>query len=143
MNSAPVANILLDTLKEGVYDYSFTLDNVWFAGVEKSEILGGEVVAEARLNIQALRTDLHIKVSGTVQVTCDRCLDAMDIPVQGEDDIEVEPDTKELDLCWLAYELTAVNLPLVHSHPEGGCNPEMVALLQDHLRRTEEEPEEA
>ena len=40
---------------------------------------------------------------------------------------------KQIDLSWLAYELIIVNLPLVHSHQDGGCNPEMDALLQDHL----------
>ncbi len=135
--------IQLDTLKDGVYDYAFVLDDTYLSGIEKSEMLGGMVDARAHLTIRGIHTDLHISVNGTVRLTCDRCLEPMELSVQGEDDFEVEDGEKELDLCWLAYELTAVHLPLVHCHPEGGCNPEMVALLQNHLRSTEEDPEEA
>jgi uncharacterized metal-binding protein YceD (DUF177 family) len=73
-------------------------------------------------------------IVGQVQVTCDRCLDSMDVDVDiYEEEMELEDDPKQLDLAWLAYELIIVNLPLVHSHQDGGCNPEMDALLQDHL----------
>ena len=57
----------------------------------------------------------------------------MDIVVDAEDDMDLDEDTKTLDLEWLAYELVIVNLPLVHSHQPGGCNPQMDALLQSHL----------
>ena len=57
----------------------------------------------------------------------------MDVAVNAEDDMEMDEGTEMLDLEWLAYELVIVNLPLVHSHQPGGCNPMMDALLQDHL----------
>ena len=50
-----------------------------------------------------------------------------------EDEWDWDEEPKKVDLSWLAYELIIVNLPLVHSHQDGGCNPEMAALLQDHL----------
>ena len=125
--------IELSKLEIGNYSFDYELDSAYFQSVEKSEVLGGNVQAKAELALREQDFDLRIKVSGVVQVTCDRCLDPMDVAVDAEDDMEMDEGTKMLDLEWLAYELVIVNLPLVHSHQAGGCNPMMDALLQDHL----------
>ena len=97
-------------------------------------MLSGEADVEARLTLREYDFDLEIGVKGLVQVTCDRCLEPMDIAVVAEEhEWEWDETPKQVDLKWLAYELIIVNLPLVHSHQDGGCNPEMDALLQDHL----------
>ena len=123
----------LDQLPPGQYELSYTLDTAYLSGQEATELLGGEVNAQAKLTLRASDFDLHIAVEGEVQVTCDRCLDPVSLPVEAEDRMEVEPDAKQLDLRWLAYELIIVNLPLTHSHPEGECNLQMQQLLQTHL----------
>ncbi|MCQ2310212.1 MAG: DUF177 domain-containing protein [Paludibacteraceae bacterium] len=131
----------LDKLEIGKYNFDFQLDSAYFAAIEKTELLGGSVSAKVQLDLQERSLSLHVWVEGTVQVTCDRCLDSMDIDVEADDDMEIEPEARTLDLNWLAYELIVVNLPLVHCHQPGGCNPQMDALLQDHLCCTAEEPE--
>ena len=131
--------IELSKLEIGNYSFDYELDSAYFQSVEKSEVLSGNVQAKAELALREQDFDLRIKVSGVVQVTCDRCLDPMDVAVDAEDDMEMDEGTKMLDLEWLAYELVIVNLPLVHSHQLGGCNPMMDALLQDHLCTTPED----
>lgn len=131
--------IELSKLEIGNYSFDYELDSAYFQSVEKSEVLGGNVQAKAELALREQDFDLRIKVCGVVQVTCDRCLDPMDVAVDAEDDMEMDEGTKMLDLEWLAYELVIVNLPLVHSHQPGGCNPMMDALLQDHLCTTMED----
>ena len=131
--------IELSKLEIGNYSFDYELDSAYFQSVEKSEVLGGNVQAKAELALREQDFDLRIKVSGVVQVTCDRCLDPMDVAVDAEDDMEMDEGTKMLDLEWLAYEWVIVNLPLVHSHQPGGCNPMMYALLQDHLCTTMED----
>ena len=130
----------LNRFEEGQYAFDFTLDTSYFQALEKTELLGGEVEAHAQLSIRQDGCLVRIAVKGQVEVTCDRCLDPMTILVDNEDVIETEQQT--IDLLWLAYENIIINLPMVHCHPEGGCNPQMAALLQDHLRSTEEEPAE-
>ena len=125
--------IELSKLEIGDYSFDYELDSAYFQSVEKSEVLSGHVQAKAELALRERDFDLRIKVGGTVQVTCDRCLDPMDLAVDAEDDMELDEGTETIDLEWLAYELVIVNLPLVHSHQPGGCNPQMDALLQDHL----------
>ena len=134
--------VALDSLELGVHVFDFQLDNAYFSEIENSELLGGEVKVEAQLNLREYDFDLDIAVKGLVQVTCDRCLDEMDVMVDAEEsEWEWDDEPKLIDLSWLAYELIIVNLPLVHSHQEGGCNPEMDALLQDHLCTSLEDEE--
>lgn len=132
--------IQLDALDVGEHLFDFQLDDAYFGAIEKSELLGGNVHVQARLDLREENFDLQVSVQGKVQVTCDRCLDPMDIDVDvTENEWDWEEEVKSIDLAWLAYELIIVNLPLVHSHQDGGCNPEMAALLQSHLCTSVEE----
>lgn len=133
----------LDKLELGEHLFDFQLDNSYFNGLEKSELLGGEVDVQVRLIVREDDFSVDVDICGTVQVTCDRCLDSMDVEVDVYDeDIEFEEEPQSIDLAWLAYELIIVHLPLVHSHQDGGCNPDMAALLQNHLCTTLDEDED-
>ena len=126
--------VQLDKLELGEHLFDFQLDNSYFSTIENSELLGGTVDVKVRLILHEEDFAVDMDIVGQVQVTCDRCLDSMDVDVDiYEEEMELEDDAKQLDLAWLAYELIIVNLPLVHSHQDGGCNPEMDALLQNHL----------
>ena len=126
--------VALDSLELGSHVFDFQLDNTYFSRIENSELLGGEASVEVVLNLRECDFDLHVAVRGLVQVICDRCLDEMDVAIDAEEDEwDWDEQPKQLDLSWLAYELIVVNLPLVHCHQDGGCNPEMDALLQNHL----------
>ena len=134
MNAATTHIVQLDKLEVGEHLFDIQLDSSYLSSVEHTELLGGTVDVKARLILHENDFSLDMDIVGQVQVTCDRCLDAMHVDVDiYEEEIELDDDTQQLDLAWLAYELIIVNLPLVHSHQDGGCNPEMDALLQDHL----------
>lgn len=133
-------SINLTQLKVGTYPFDFVLDDDFFHAIEGSEVLDGNVSVKATLNLRADDYDLLLAVEGEVAVTCDRCLEPMTVPMAYSESLfspdeydEPLDDDGLLDLDWLAYESIIVHLPLVHSHQEGGCNPEMVALLQNHL----------
>lgn len=138
----------LSRLPIGTHRFDIQLDNEFFAAVEKSEVLAGNVAASIVLNLREEDYSLSIAVRGTVYVTCDRCLDPMPIDINDEQTIEsMEEETEShisapstLDLSWLVYEIVSINIPLVHCHPIGGCNAQMDLLLQQHLC-DEPEPE--
>ena len=138
--------INLDKLEPGIHHFAFHLDTAYLQGIEKTELLGGDIDAKAELNLLTSGFELKMAVQGTVSVTCDRCLEPMDMDITAEDDmtsdaLDAISENKKgnvVDLNWLAYGLTVVNLPLVHSHQDGGCNPQMDTLLQSHLCTTEE-----
>lgn len=142
MNTQTPHIVEIDKLELGEHLFDFQLDNSYFSTIEACELLGGLVDANVRLIVAEDSISVDVDVCGTVQVTCDRCLDSMDVEVDVyEEDVEFEEEPKMLDMAWLAYELIIVNLPLVHSHQDGGCNAEMAALLQDHLCTAVEEEE--
>ena len=141
----------LSRLGIGSYVFDIELNDDFFASVEKTEILSGKVAAKATLNLREDDYSLTIAVRGTVFVVCDRCLDPMPLDIDDEQEIwsqeeeemsNDEPATNDqIDLSWLAYEIVSINIPLVHCHPTGACNPQMDLLLQSHLC-DEPEPEE-
>ncbi len=129
------ANIILqlNELAQGKYHYSFRLSTAYFQQQEKSEIMGGDVAVEADLTLRESDYSLHLTARGEVVLVCDRCLGEMKYTVDVEDDVrpdEADEQTDALDLSWLAYEMITINLPLVHSHPDGECTPDMQQLLQ-------------
>ena len=144
----------LSRLSIGTHVFDIQLDDEFFKSLEKSEILSGNVSAKVTLNLREEDYSLNIAVHGTVFVVCDRCLDPMPLDIDDEQEIysedEVVPDEtaktfdgkgQTLDLRWLAYEITSINIPIVHSHQPGECNQQMELLLHDHLC-DEPEPEE-
>ena len=139
----------LKRLPTGTHRFDIQLDNDFFASVEKSEILSGEVSASAVLNLREEDYQLTITVHGTVFVVCDRCLDPMAIEINANDEMmECSNDgmmecsnDESIDLTWLAYEIVSINIPIVHCHQPGECNKQMELLLHDHLC-DEPEPED-
>ena len=131
----------LKRLPVGTHSFDITLDDAFFSGLEKSEVLSGKVDCQATLNLREEDYQLNITVRGTVFVVCDRCLDPM--PLEIEDEQEIWSDEEEndqspmtnhqLDLSWLAYEIVSINIPIVHSHQAGECNKQMELLLHNHL----------
>ena len=139
----------LKRLPIGTHLFDFQLDSDFFSSLEKSEILSGEVVAKAVLNLREEDYQLNIAVQGTVFVVCDRCLDPMPLEINDEQEIwsadeemsNGKSQMSNLDLSWLAYEIVSINIPIVHSHQPGECNKQMELLLHDHLC-AEPEPDE-
>lgn len=135
----------LSRLPIGTHSFDIQLNNDFFAGLEKSEILSGEVAAKVTLNLREEDYTLAIAVHGTVFVVCDRCLDPMPLDINASEEVTDEglpvtgdpithnPSPVTLDLSWLAYEIVSINIPIVHSHQPGECNPQMELLLHDHL----------
>ena len=133
--------INLSRLSLGTHRFDLQLDNAFFSSLEKTEILSGEVTANATLNLREEDYQLTIAVHGTVFVVCDRCLDPMPLEIEDEQEIwsvdeenDQSPITNhQLDLSWLAYEIVSINIPIVHCHQAGECNKQMELLLHDHL----------
>ena len=142
----------LQRLPIGTHSFDIRLDDDFFASLEKSEVLSGQISATATLNLREEDYQLNIAVHGTVFVVCDRCLDPMPLDINDEQEIfsadeEVNDQSSmtnhQLDLTWLAYEIVSINIPLVHSHQPGECNKQMELLLHDHLCDEPEDPKDS
>lgn len=130
-------------LKPGQYTFRFEVDGGLFAAYENSEIKDGHCRVEVVMTRLEQLLDLDIAIAGSVVVACDRCLEDCEIPidyrghlaVKFSDEVQeydgevlwLSPSEGEVDLTQYIYESIVLALPYQRVHPEGKCNPEMMA----------------
>ena len=145
--------VRISGLGEGKHDFSFELDQQFFASFEHPEIEKGDVRAEVILEKKHGLLTLHFSLEGEVEVVCDRCLERFrtgintsqiifvkigEIPGEIEDDVMViGKDDHEIEVGQYMYEFIILALPFKRIHPsdsEGNsmCNPEMLEKLDSH-----------
>jgi len=141
--------IVFKGLQNGKHSFSFELDDSFFQQFERAEIEQGKLTAEVLLDKQSTLLQLTISIRGTVMVVCDRCLDDLSLPVEtsgtltvrfsktdethDEETIVLDPAESEIDLSQYFFDSINLALPLQRVHPDGQCNPEMIAKLQSFI----------
>jgi uncharacterized metal-binding protein YceD (DUF177 family) len=137
--------IALKALTEEVTPLEWHLDDSYFGSLEGSQLQHGSVHVSGSIRKAVGFYELLLRSEGTVQVTCDRCLDPMDQAIEadlrlivklgtedtGSDEtITVDEAHAELDTAWLIYESIALAVPIQHVHQPGDCNDAMMRKLQ-------------
>ena len=125
-------HIDLKSLDYGRTERTLSLDDAYFEAIDAPEVRRGNLsvrIAIDRTSQDAFLLDFHI--TGTVTVSCDRCLDDMELPIEAQERMEakfgeesseddacvtVAEDEGILDVAWLIYELTALAIPVRHVH---------------------------
>ena len=144
----PVSGLAL-----GNHSYQYEIGDDFFADKEYSEVQQGKVTVSLDVDRQETMLTLRFDLKGTVRVACDRCGDEFDLPIEDQreffvklgtenaeelDDVAVVPaETHDFDLSTLVYEYIILAVPMHRVHPEGQCNPEVIAMLNK-----ENEPQE-
>ena len=144
----PVSGLAL-----GRHSYQFEINDDFFADKEYSEIQQGKVSVSLDVDRQETMLTLRFGIRGTVRVACDRCADEFDLPIEDEreffiklgtenaeesDDVAVvDPDAHDFDVSTLVYEYIILAVPMHRVHPEGQCNPEVIALLTEEESSSE------
>ncbi|MDX9725644.1 MAG: DUF177 domain-containing protein [Bacteroidales bacterium] len=147
--SIPVTGI-----KPGHHVFEYKIDKTFFDLFEESEIKEGSLDVLAELEKGSSHIDLVVKISGTVNICCDRCLAMFDHPLvcenrllikygqemdDGDPEIITLPrDEHHLDLSQYFYEFIHLALPIKRIHPYNeagvsGCDPLMIQKLRQHL----------
>lgn len=124
---------------------TYSLASDFFVALEQDEITAGSLnvtLTSDERSGEVVR--LRIALSGEVTTACDRCLEPVTFPVQltaqlklvdrelteaDGDDVRALQLDGSYDASWDIYELALLSLPLQRVHPEGACNPEMIARL--------------
>ena len=148
----PVSGLAL-----GSHSYQYEINDDFFAERDYSEIQQGKVAVNLDIERQETMLTLQFSIKGTVRVACDRCAEDFDLPIEDErvffiklgtenaeesDDVAVVPtDQHDFDISSLIYEFIILAIPMHRVHPEGECNPEVIALLttEDTSAETDEE----
>ena len=149
-------NVDLKGLKAETLELEFELDNTFFADIDGEEFQRGAVKASVTVRKSRDVFDIFFALDGTVIVSCDRCLDDLEIAVStgnslkvklGEEyaeegDIVIVPEQDgDLNIAWYLYEFIALALPMKRVHAPGKCNQEMMGKLNKHTASANEDYE--
>jgi len=152
--------IQLSGLKEGHHTIDFEINNEFFEKFEESEVKEGCLNANIELERRSSHLDMVIRISGSVRISCDRCLEMFLQPVSSEnrlivrfgnniddsdpDILSAPVDEQELDLQQQLYEFIILSIPMKRVHPvdnngRSTCDPEMLKKLEELIIEEEKE----
>lgn len=130
-------------LEAGQRSFQFDIDGSLFSRFDNSEVKDARVAATVEVEKGAGKAAVRVQLDGTASVECDRCLEAVELPVKFQGELEVrfgveageqEYDgealrigpREDIDLSTFFYESVLLALPYQRVHPEGECDPEML-----------------
>ena len=146
MCSLEFLKIDLKSLKEEDTSLEFDLDDKYFEALDDAEVKKGSLHVSVSIRKATGFFELLFHTVGTIIISCDRCLDDMDLPVDTEnrlvvklgseyseeDEVIVVPENEGiLDTSWLIYEFVALVIPIRHVHAPGKCNAAMTKTLEE------------
>ena len=141
------------SLPLGQHEFEFEVGDSFFQQFENSIVQHGEVDILVVLEKKSNMLVMDFTLQGSVIVTCDRCLDDLELPLEGftelivklgdhseeeSEDVIMIPSTEhQIDLSQLIYEYISVLVPMRNIHPddENGksmCNPEILREIEKH-----------
>lgn len=137
-------------LKTGKHEYQYFIDNRFFERKEGYSLLNkGAVKVDLILHKWDNMMTLDFAIDGNVEVTCDRCADIFNLPIQGNNSIIVKygdetheetdeiivlsKDAYEIDISQYIYEFISLLVPLKKVHADANlCNKEVIEILKSY-----------
>ncbi len=163
---APKSSLLMDGLityripllglHEGLHQFEFDIDGLFFREFEHSPVRQGAVLLRLGLDKRPGLAVLNFAFEGTLHTVCDRCLEPFDLPIQGtrqllvkygeeaceeEEVIYLKRGTPHLNVAKFIYEFLLLSMPLVRLHEAAGlsCNPEVLKFLRPSNKEENQE----
>lgn len=141
-------------MKPGRHEFYFQAGSDLFDRFEIKQFSSGNIYIKIVIEKNPSFMILELQLNGTLRVTCDRCLDEFDQPVEytGKIYLQREKDkiydvndvivipafSEELDTSRIIFDYSTLSLPPKCIHPvnkagESLCNPEMIKRLEQYL----------
>jgi len=146
-------------LKAGMHHFDFELDPTFFEQFTASEIQEATVQVTTTLDRRENMLVFQHALRGSFATVCDRCGEALTLPLEGDFELVVKfgperghsdeeililgPSDYEVELAQFFYEYAHLALPSRSVHPEGGCDSNMLDLLDEHALWEPEQSDEA
>ena len=136
----------LKGLTQEVTTFEWGLDKAYFDALDETEVESGALHVSLSIRKASGFFELLFHTVGTVDITCDRCLDLMQQPIladnrmvarlgsqysEDDDTVTVDENDGVLDTSWFIYEFIALAIPIKHVHETGKCNPAMTRALEE------------
>lgn len=147
--------IPLKGLEAGTQEFKFLVDKTFIDCFENNEISDSSVWVNLSINKATQAFEMHFKLKGQIKVSCDRCLEDLDLKIKGEfnlylkygevfeevdDEVIIIPhDEGFFDLSQYVYEFLNLCIPISRVHEGSKCNPEMLAHLKNNNDNTTNE----
>jgi uncharacterized metal-binding protein YceD (DUF177 family) len=129
------------------YQFDYVLGDDFFESVDGPEVRQGNINVSLSVVHASLAFELNFHVDGVVTVTCDRCLDDVEIPVEtrnrlivtfgetyaemSDEHIVISEDEGFINVAWYMYQFIALAIPVKRVHEPGDCNGMMVSKLKE------------
>ncbi len=148
----------LKNLSEGTHEFEYHLEKQFFTNMESADIHDADLIVGLTVTHKHDLYELAFRVTGTVTLICDRCLDDLVMPIEatynvtvkyGEDynddndDLLIIPESDNyLNVAYMIFDTASLAIPIKHVHPLGKCNRAMSAILRKHRARRDDEDAE-
>ena len=150
-------------LGQGVHQFEFQIDHNFFQHFEQSPVQDGNIELKFTFDKRSDMFVLQFDFEGTVKTDCDRCLEAIDLPIKDHqqllvklsteeqkedaDIVYVSPEISQLNVAKYAYEFICLSLPLIkvydcENDENRACNPEMLNYLNNENKEDTPENEQ-
>ena len=100
----------------------FDLDKAFFEALDETEVESGSLHVSLSIRKASGFFELLFHTVGTVDITCDRCLDLMEQPIETDNRLVVKLGSTNS---------IALAIPIQHVHAPGKCNPAMTKALEE------------
>lgn len=142
-------------LKEGKHVFTFEIDNAFFSDFELSPIKESDIYVHLTFEKKPDLFVLDFFIDGSFRAECDRCLEPLEVPVNGnyklyvkfsetlenkapEDDLDIvfiASSSTAIDISHYIYEYINISIPMQKTCDMSlikprECNKEIIALLK-------------
>lgn len=147
--------IKFEGLKQGIHCFEFNVDTKFFEEFDCFEFEKLSFRINLEFKKQSTMLLLSFNFEGTITVPCDRCLDEVDVDVEGVENLIVKFGNEshdesneililpihehELNVAKYIYEFISINFPPKRIHKEGLCNQEALDEFDKIEHKKEEE----
>lgn len=115
-------------LSIGVHQFDYQINQSFFAEFEDSSITDSNIGVVVEFDRRVSMIVLNVSLKGTIKSECDRCMEAIDLPIEGqqqlmvkyseedkeeEDDVfYINPLASSFNIAKYVYELAHLSIPL-------------------------------
>ncbi len=145
---------------DGIHNYSFEVNEVFFNRFPDSQINQAEIVAEFKTDKQGAIMTVELDINGRVKLPCDRCLSEIFIPIsesyqlilkmasetaEDPDLYYLDPNETEWNVAELIYEYSCLSIPYskltdCQNMTPVPCNQDVLNKLWTDQEITEQNP---
>lgn len=150
-------SIQFQGLKNGIHQFEYQINSSFFKSFEDSALANAQFDVKLELEREVNMLVLNFSFDGFMVTECDRCLETIDMPMQGtqrlmvkfseeakdeEDDVVyIHPKANELNVSKYVYELVHLGIPFRKVKPECDENPQDCPTnFFDNIKENKNEP---